>query len=133
MFNRWVEPELLQVLNEEGIGCIPFSPLAQGLLTNRYLGGIPEGSRASKPHGFLKPSAITEETLAKVRRLDTIARARGQSLAQMALAWVLRNPVITSALIGASSVRQLEDNLGTLQRLEFSEEDLVAIEQALKG
>jgi L-glyceraldehyde 3-phosphate reductase len=133
MFNRWVEPELLQVLKEEGMGCIPFSPLAQGLLTNRYLGGIPEGSRASKLHGFLKPSAITEETLAKVRRLDTIARARGQSLAQMALAWVLRNPVITSALIGASSVRQLEDNLGTLQRLEFSEEDLVAIEQALKG
>ena len=133
MFNRWVEPELLQVLKEEGIGCIPFSPLAQGLLTNRYLGGIPEGSRASKPHGFLKPSAITEETLAKVRRLDTIARTRGQSLAQMALAWVLRNPVITSALIGASSVRQLEDNLGTLQRLEFSEEDLVAVEQALKG
>ena len=133
MFNRWVEPELLQVLKEEGIGCIPFSPLAQGLLTNRYLGGIPEGSRASKPHGFLKPSAITEETLAKVRRLDTIARTRGQSLAQMALAWVLRNPVITSALIGASSVRQLEDNLGTLQRLDFSEEDLAAIEQALKG
>ena len=133
MFNRWVEPELLQVLKEEGIGCIPFSPLAQGLLTNRYLGGIPEGSRASKPHGFLKPSAITEETLAKVRRLDTIARTRGQSLAQMALAWVLRNPVITSALIGASSVRKLEDNLGTLQRLDFSEEDLAAIDQSLKG
>jgi L-glyceraldehyde 3-phosphate reductase len=133
MFNRWVEPELLDVLNEEGIGCIPFSPLAQGLLTNRYLGGIPEGSRASKPHGFLKPSAIKDETQAKVRALDSIARARGQSLAQMALAWVLRIPVVTSALIGASSVRQLEDNLGALQRLEFSREDLAAIEQALKG
>ena len=133
MFNRWVEPELLHVLEQEGIGCIPFSPLAQGLLTNRYLAGIPKGSRASKPHGFLKPSAITDEALAKVRQLEAIARSRGQSLAQMALAWVLRNPVVTSALIGASGVRQLEDNLGALQRLEFSLEELSSIEQILKG
>jgi L-glyceraldehyde 3-phosphate reductase len=131
MFNRWVEPELLGVLEEEGIGCIPFSPLAQGLLTNRYLSGIPEGSRASKPHGFLKPEAITEDKLAKVRKLDAIARTRGQSLAQLALAWVLRNPAVTSALIGASSVRQLEDNLGALQKLEFSREELESIERAL--
>jgi L-glyceraldehyde 3-phosphate reductase len=132
MFNRWVEPELLDVLKEEGMGCIPFSPLAQGLLTNRYLSGIPEGSRASKPHGFLKPSAITDEKLVKVRHLDAIARTRAQSLAQMALAWVLRTPTVTSALIGASSVRQLEDNLGALSHLEFSGGDLASIEKVLK-
>jgi L-glyceraldehyde 3-phosphate reductase len=133
MFNRWVEPELLDILDQEGIGCIPFSPLAQGLLTNRYLGGIPEGSRASKPHGFLKASAITEDALAKVRKLDAIARSRGQSLAQMALAWVLRMPAVTSALIGASSVRQLEDSLDALRNLEFSPVELASIEGVLKG
>jgi L-glyceraldehyde 3-phosphate reductase len=133
MFNRWVEPELLPVLEQEGIGCIPFSPLAQGLLTNRYLSGIPEGSRASKPHGFLKPSAITGETLARVRQLDEVARSRGQSLAQMALAWILRMPAVTSALIGASSTGQLEDNLGALSTLGFSQEELDSIEHILNG
>ena len=92
MFNRWIEPELLDVLGEEGIGCIPFSPLAQGLLTNRYLDGVQAGSRASKPHGFLKAANITDDKLDKVRRLNEIAQARGQTLAQMALAWVLREP-----------------------------------------
>jgi L-glyceraldehyde 3-phosphate reductase len=91
MFNRWIEPELLDVLEEAGAGCIPFSPLAQGLLTNRYLGGIAEGSRASKPHGFLKPAGVTDDKLARVQKLNTLAEQRGQTLAQMALAWVLRD------------------------------------------
>jgi L-glyceraldehyde 3-phosphate reductase len=133
MFNRWIEDGLLDVLETDGIGCIVFSPLAQGLLTNKYLSGIPAGSRASKPHGFLKPERITEEVIAKVRRLNDIAAARGQSLAQMALAWVLRDSRITSALVGASSVKQIEDNVAALQNLTFSEEELGKIEEALKG
>lgn len=133
MFNRWIEDGLLDVLETEGIGCIPFCPLAQGLLTDRYLHGIPEGSRATKPHGFLKKERITEEVLAKVRALNDIASARGQSLAQMSLAWVLRDPRVTSALIGASRVSQLDDNVAAVKNLEFSEEELDAIDQVLKG
>lgn len=129
MFNRWIEPELLTVLDQEGIGCIVFSPLAQGLLTDRYLREIPEGSRASKAHGFLRPSHITEERLAKVRQLNDMALARGQTLAQMALAWVLRHRGMTSALIGASSVKQVEDNVASLANLAFSAEELAHIDQ----
>ena len=128
MFNRWVEPELLNTLKEEGIGCIPFSPLAQGLLTNKYLSGIPEGSRASKAHGFLKPAHITDDKLAKVNKLNEIAQSRGQTLAQMALAWVLRHESMTSVLIGASKVEQIDDAVGTLNRLDFSSDELQQIE-----
>ncbi|HQX01793.1 MAG TPA: aldo/keto reductase, partial [Anaerolineales bacterium] len=133
MFNRWVEPELLNTLKEEGIGCIPFSPLAQGLLTNKYLGGIPEGSRASKAHGFLKPAHITDDKLAKVNKLNEIAQSRGQTLAQMALAWVLRHESMTSVLIGASKVEQIDDAVGTLNRLDFSSDELQQIELILNG
>lgn len=131
MFNRWVEDGLLETLADEGIGCIPFSPLAQGLLTNKYLGGIPEDSRAAKPHGFLKPDRITDEKLSQVNRLNEIAQSRGQTLAQMALAWVLRHEVVTSALIGASRVSQVEDSVGALRNLAFSTEELMAIEAIL--
>ncbi len=131
MFNRWIEDGLLNVLEEEGIGCIVFSPLAQGLLTDRYLKGIPEGSRASKPHGFLKPDQITEEKLAKVRALNDIARKRNQTLAQMSIAWVLRHKTMTSALIGASRVSQIEDAVAALNNLTFNESELQAIENAL--
>ncbi|MBK8032894.1 MAG: L-glyceraldehyde 3-phosphate reductase [Chloroflexi bacterium] len=133
MFDRWVEPDLLRVLGEEGIGCIVFSPLAQGLLTDRYLHEIPEGSRASKAHGFLRPAHITDEKLAKVRRLHDLALARGQSLAQMAVAWVLRHPGMTSALIGASSVQQVEANVAALNNLSFSDDELAQIEAILAG
>ncbi len=131
MFNRWIEPDLLNVLGEEGVGCIPFSPLAQGLLTNRYLGGIAEGSRASKAHGFLKPANITDDKLEKVRKLNDIAQARGQTLAQMALAWVLRDARVTSALIGASSPQQVEDCVAATRNLAFSAEELAAVERVL--
>jgi len=131
MFDRWVEDGLLQVLEKEGVGCISFSPLAQGLLTDRYLGGIPEDSRAAKPHGFLKQEQISDENLQKVRRLASIAERRGQSLAQMALAWVLRDTRITSVLIGASSVEQLEQNVGCLDGEEFRTEELAAIDGIL--
>jgi L-glyceraldehyde 3-phosphate reductase len=131
MFNRWIEGGLLQVLEEEGIGCIVFSPLSQGLLTNRYLDGIPAGSRAAKPHGFLKPAQITEEKLAKVRRLNEVAQAREQTLAQMALAWVLRHPQVTSVLIGASRVSQVEDAVGTLKSLTLTPDELQKIETIL--
>ena len=133
MFNRWVEPELLSTLKEEGIGCIPFSPLAQGLLTNKYLGGIPEGSRASKAHGFLKPAHITDDKLAKVNKLNEIAQSRGQTLAQMALAWVLRHESMTSVLIGASKVEQIEDAVGTLNKLDFSSDELQQVETILSS
>jgi len=129
IFNRWIEEGLTGVLEQEGIGCIAFSPLAQGVLTDRYLKGIPGDSRAGKPHGFLRPEQITEESLAKVRRLNELARRRGQSLAQMALAWVLRLPQMTSSLIGASSVAQLENNLGALNHLDFSDEELREIDE----
>jgi L-glyceraldehyde 3-phosphate reductase len=131
MLNRWVEdgdPSLLDVLGEEGVGCIAFSPLAQGMLTDRYLDGIPEGSRAAQGKS-LDPSLLTDEALAHVRRLNEIAQARGQSLAQLALAWVLRDERVTSVLIGASSVAQLDDNLAVLDNLSFSDEELDAIEQ----
>jgi L-glyceraldehyde 3-phosphate reductase len=131
MFNRWIEDGLLDVLEEEGIGCIVFSPLAQGLLTDKYLSGIPAGSRASKPHGFLRPEQVTDEKVARVRKLNDMARARGQTLAQMAVAWVLRHPGMTSALVGASSVRQVEDNVAALSNLAFSAEELKAIEDIL--
>jgi L-glyceraldehyde 3-phosphate reductase len=128
MLNRWIEPELLDALGQEGIGCIGFSPLAQGLLTDRYLDGIPEGSRASR-ESSLSPDLLTEETLARVRALDEIAGRRGQSLAEMALAWTLRDPRVTSALIGASSVAQLEANVAALERLDFTTEELEEIDR----
>jgi L-glyceraldehyde 3-phosphate reductase len=128
MFNRWIEPKLLDVLAAEGIGCIPFSPLAQGLLTNRYLAGIPEDSRAAKAHGFLKTEQVSPSTLAKVRELNTIAQARGQSLAQMALAWTIRDPRVTTALIGASKVSQLDENFAALNTLDFTSGELAKID-----
>jgi L-glyceraldehyde 3-phosphate reductase len=128
MLNRWIEPELLDTLGEQGIGCIGFSPLAQGMLTDRYLNGIPEGSRASRPTS-LSPDLITGEALEKVRALNGIAAARGQTLAQMSLAWTLRDPRVTSTLIGASSVEQLESNVATLDRLGFTDEELTEIDR----
>jgi L-glyceraldehyde 3-phosphate reductase len=127
MLNRWIEPELLDALAEEGIGCIAFSPLAQGLLTDKYLGGVPEGSRASRDLS-LSPDQLTEPTLAKVRALNEIAQRRGQTLAQMAVAWVLRGRV-TSALVGASSVGQLEANVAALDNLDFTTEELEEIDR----
>jgi L-glyceraldehyde 3-phosphate reductase len=136
MLNRWVEdapsdgssPSLLDVLGEEGVGCIAFSPLAQGMLTDRYLDGIPEDSRAAQGKS-LDPSLLTEDAIAHIQRLDEIAHARGQSLAQLALAWVLRDERVTSVLIGASSVAQLDDNLAVLDNLSLSEEELDAIDK----
>ena len=128
LLNRWIEPELVAVLKDEGIGCIVFSPLAQGLLTDRYLKGVPEGSRASHP-GSMRPEMLTEGNLAKIRALNEIAQRRGQTLAQMAVAWVLRDPVVTSALVGASSVEQLEQNVAALDRLEFSPDELKEIDR----
>jgi L-glyceraldehyde 3-phosphate reductase len=128
MLNRWIEDELLDTLGELGIGCIVFSPLAQGMLTDKYLGGIPEGSRASL-HKTLSPDLITDDTLEKIRGLNEIASARGQSLAQMALAWALRDRRVTSALIGASSVEQLEANVAALDRLDFTDDELAAIDR----
>ena len=128
MLNRWIEAGLRAVLAEEGVGCISFSPLAQGLLTDRYLGGIPQDSRAAKPHGFLKPKDVDEAALAKVRRLGELARSRGQKLAQMALAWVLRHPGMTSAVIGASRGAQIDDAVGALANLGFSADELAKID-----
>jgi L-glyceraldehyde 3-phosphate reductase len=133
MFERWVESGLLGVLREEGVGCIAFSPLAQGMLTDKYLHGIPAGSRASKPHGFLRPEQITPEKLEKVRRLNEIALRRRQTLAQLSLTWVLRNPEVTSVLIGASKVSQVEDAVGMLKHPPLAEEELREIEQILNG
>jgi L-glyceraldehyde 3-phosphate reductase len=129
LLNRWVEPELLNALREEGVGCIAFSPLAQGLLSDKYLSGIPSDSRAGKAHGFLRPAHVTEEALSKVRKLDAIAKARGQKLAQMAIAWVLRHPGMTSALIGASRVSQIEDAVEALSNTEFSASELSQIDE----
>jgi L-glyceraldehyde 3-phosphate reductase len=133
MFNRWVEDGLLQTLKEEGIGCISFSPLAQGLLTNKYLSGIPEGSRASKSHGFLKPAQITDDKLDKVRKLNEVAQSRGQTLAQMSLAWVLRHETMTSVLIGASKVSQIEEAVSMLNNLDFSNDEFEKIESILRS
>jgi L-glyceraldehyde 3-phosphate reductase len=132
MFERWVEKGLLDVLEEEGIGLIAFSPLAQGMLTNRYLKGIPAGSRASKPHGFLKENDITPEKLARISKLNDIAISRKQTLAEMAIAWLLKDKRVTSVLIGASSVEQLMDNLGALKNTTFTKDELEKIELALK-
>ncbi len=130
MFERWVEGGLLDVLETEGIGCIPFSPLAQGLLTDKYLNGIPEGSRAAKSWGFLRPEEV-EPAIERVKKLNEIAKLRGQSLAQMALVWLLKDPRVTSVLIGASSVKQLEDNVASLKNMKFSQEELTRIETIL--
>ncbi|MGG1634000.1 L-glyceraldehyde 3-phosphate reductase [Paenibacillus sp. FSL K6-3182] len=131
MFNRWIENGLQDVLDEEGIGSIVFSPLAGGLLTNRYLNGVPADSRAGGPSVFLKADHITDSTLNKIKQLNEIAQHRGQSLAQMSLAWVLRGGRVTSALIGASRVEQIDDNVAALRRLDFSDEELSRIEAVL--
>lgn len=131
MFNRWIEDGLLDVLERYGVGAIAYSPLAQGLLTDRYLEGIPEDSRAAKEHGFLKKEKITDEVLTKVRKLNDIAKERGQTLAQMALAWVLRGGRVTSVLVGASKVSQIEENVKAIENLEFSDEELAKIEAIL--
>jgi L-glyceraldehyde 3-phosphate reductase len=128
LLNRWIEPELLDVLGDEGVGCITFSPLAQGMLTDKYLDGVPEGSRAARDYA-LSQDLLTAETLDKIRALNEIARGRGQTLAQMALAWTLRDARVTSTLIGASSVEQLEENVGALDRLDFSDEELADIDR----
>jgi L-glyceraldehyde 3-phosphate reductase len=128
MLNRWIERGLLDALDEAGAGCIAFSPLAQGMLTDRYLGGVPEGSRATR-EGSLSRGFLSEENLARVRALDAIAKARGQSLSQMAIAWVLRDPRVTSALVGVSSVAQLEANVAALDELDFTAEELEAIDE----
>ena len=133
MLNRWIETDLLEVLGESGVGCIGFSPLAQGMLTNRYLDGVPEGSRLTQ-HKSLSSGLLTEENLAHIRALNSIAADRGQTLAQMALAWVLRDPRVSSALIGASSVSQLEDSVAAVNMLTFTQEELAAIdEHAVEG
>jgi L-glyceraldehyde 3-phosphate reductase len=129
LLNRWVEPELLSALREEGVGCIAFSPLAQGLLSDKYLSGIPADSRAGKEHGFLRPAHVTEERLDKVRRLQALSKARGQKLAQMAIAWVLRHPEMTSALIGASRVSQIEEAVAALSNAQFSQSELTQIDE----
>jgi L-glyceraldehyde 3-phosphate reductase len=128
MLNRWIEPELLDALGELGVGCIVFSALAQGMLTDKYLEGIPEGSRASRPTS-LSPALISDEAVEKIRALNEIATARDQSLAQMALAWALRDQRVTSALIGASSVEQLEDNVAALGKLAFTDDELEEIDR----
>jgi L-glyceraldehyde 3-phosphate reductase len=140
MFVRWVEEEhsstkktLLRVLEENGVGCIPFSPLAQGLLSDRYIAGIPEGSRASKSWGFLKSNEITEGKINKIRKLNEIAKKRNQSLAQMALSWLLKNKRVTSVLVGVSSIEQLDNNLGSLNNRDYSSDELTAIENILKS
>jgi L-glyceraldehyde 3-phosphate reductase len=128
MLNRWIEADLLGVLEREGIGCIAFSPLAQGLLTGKYLNGVPEGSRVTQ-NGSLSRDQLTEQTLNHIRSLAEVARHRGQSLAQLAISWVLRDPRVTSALIGASSVTQLEENLAAAQNTSFSDEELAEIDR----
>jgi L-glyceraldehyde 3-phosphate reductase len=131
MFDRWVEDGLLDVLDEEGVGGIVFCPLAQGLLTDKYLNSVPEDSRAANPHGFLKRDHITEDKRAKVAALNSLAKQRGQTLAQLALAWVLRRPTVTSALIGASRVGQIDDCVGALENRDISREEVDAIDNIL--
>jgi L-glyceraldehyde 3-phosphate reductase len=128
MLNRWIEPDLLDALGELGVGCIVFSPLAQGMLTDKYLHGIPEGSRASR-NDSLSPNMLSDETLKRIRALNEIASRRGQSLAQMAVAWTLRDARVTSALIGASSVEQLEANVAALDQSSFDEAELAEIDR----
>ena len=131
MFERWTEDGLLGVLDEKGVGCIAYSPLAQGSLTDKYLKGVPEGSRAARKGTTVEGRYLSEERLEKVRLLNEIAAGRGQTLAQMALAWVLRRPEVTSVLVGASSAGQLEDNVAALNRLEFTEQELRRIDEIL--
>lgn len=133
MFERWVEDELLDVLADYGKCCIPFSPLAQGLLTEKYLKGIPEGSRASKDHGFLQKDQVTQDKIGKVLQLQEVAKERGQSITQLAIAWLLRTDVVASVLIGASSVEQISENLGSLDNTTFSESELKRIEGILNN
>ena len=133
MFNRWVEDGLLNVLEKNGVGSVVFSPQFQGLLTDKYLNGIPEGSRAAKSHGFLQSSQITEDKIEKVKALNLIAEKRGQKMSQLALCWVLRDPRVTSVIIGASKVSQIEDAVGILDNLEFSDGELQSIEKILKS
>jgi L-glyceraldehyde 3-phosphate reductase len=133
MLHRSIEDGLLEVVEEEGIGCVVFSPLAQGLLTDRYLRGVPGDSRAAKPHGFLRPEQVTDAVLTKVRRLNELALGRGQSLAQLAIAWVLRHSQVTSAIVGASRQAQLDDVLGSLSRLTLSADELTEIDRILAG
>jgi L-glyceraldehyde 3-phosphate reductase len=128
MLNRWVERGLLDTLEDLGVGCIAFSPLAQGLLTRKYLGGVPQDARAAKA-GSLTPDMVTQENVLRIQALNAIAESRGQTLAQMAIAWVLRDPRVTSALIGARTVAQLEDSLGALKRLDFSADELARIDE----
>ena len=132
MFNRWVEDGLLDVLAQNGVGSVVFSPLFQGLLTNKYLNGIPEGSRASKVDSYLQSSDITPEKIAKVKRLNEIAESRGQKMAQLALSWVLRDKRVTSVIIGASKISQIEDAVGILDKMEFTPEELKMIEEILQ-
>lgn len=132
MFVRWIEEGLLDLLEAEGVGCIPFSPLAQGLLTNKYLNGIPADSRAAKSHGFLKESEVTPERIQQIQQLQQLAQQRGQTLAQMALAWVLKDHRITSVLVGASRPEQLADSLKCLDKLDFTADELAHIEGILK-
>jgi L-glyceraldehyde 3-phosphate reductase len=129
LVNRWIEAELLDTLGDLAVGCICFSPLAQGVLTDRYLAGIPEGSRASRP-GSMSPDQLNDETMAKVRALNEIAQRRGQTLAQLALAWTLRDPRMTSTLVGASSIEQLEQNLGALRKPDFTADELAEIDRS---
>jgi L-glyceraldehyde 3-phosphate reductase len=131
MFDRWIEKDLLPVLDQEGIGCIVFSPLAQGLLTDKYLNGIPEGSRASRRDSFLAPEDITEDKIRKVRKLNELAKNRGQTLAQMTIAWILRLKEITSVLVGASRVKQIADNVAALTDLNWTDEELRQIDDIL--
>lgn len=131
MLDRWVEDGLLDVLEDEGMGCIPYSPLAQGLLTDRYLSGIPENSRAAKEHGFLQTSQITPEKISKIKKLNELALTRGQKLAQMALAWLLKDYRITSVLVGASSIPQIDDSLAALKNISFTADELKQIEDIL--
>ncbi len=131
MLDRTVEQGLLATLDDEGIGCIPFSPLAQGLLTDRYLHGIPDDSRAAKPHGFLGRDEVTDAVVEKLHRLNAVAEGRGQSLARMALAWVLRHATVTSVLIGASRVEHVDDGVGALAHLAFDADELAEIDRIL--
>jgi len=133
MLDRWVEPELLATLEREGVGCTPFSPLAKGVLTDRYFKGIPADSRAGHDQRFLRPADITDAVLGRTRKLDELAKSRGQTLAQMALAWVLRHKVVTSALIGASKVSQVDDCVGAVKNLNFSGEELALIDKILSS
>ena len=132
MFVRWVEDGLLDVLERNGVGCIPFSPLAQGLLTNKYLGGIPQDSRAAKSTGHLQTSEVTPERIEKAKKLNDLAQKRNQSLAQMAIAWLLKDRRVTTVLIGASSVKQLDDNIDAINNISFSEGELREIERILR-